>query len=44
MLESHEDPLDQLGKLGNLRDRSLITDAEFQRKRDELASRLVGDR
>lgn len=40
MLESHEDPLDQLAKLGALRDRSLITEGEFQRKRDELASRL----
>lgn len=40
LLEDRRDPLDDLAKLGDLRDRGLVTDLEFSRKRDELARGL----
>jgi voltage-gated potassium channel len=40
LLEHERDPLDQLAKLGDLRDRGLVTDDEFQRKRLKLAEEI----
>jgi voltage-gated potassium channel len=40
MLTSGSDPLDELAKLGDLRDRGLVTEMEYARKRDELGRRL----
>ena len=36
LLEHDRDPLDELAKLGDLRARGLVTEAEFHAKRSEL--------
>jgi voltage-gated potassium channel len=40
LLVTERDPLDELRKLGDLRDRGLVTEAEFSRKRDQIARSL----
>jgi voltage-gated potassium channel len=40
LIASDPNPLDELAKLGDLRDRGLITAAEFEAKRDDLAQSL----
>jgi voltage-gated potassium channel len=40
LLVAERDPLDELAKLGDLRDRGLVTEAEFTLKRAELARTL----
>lgn len=40
LLESDRDPLDELAKLGDLRDRGLVTAEEFADKREELGRAL----
>jgi voltage-gated potassium channel len=41
LLEHDRDPLDQLAKLGELRDRGLVTEVEFAAKRSELGDALA---
>ena len=41
LLEHDRDPIDQLAKLGDLRDRGLVTDEEFHRKRRQLGASLT---
>lgn len=41
LLEHDRDPLDQLTKLGDLRDRGLVTEEEFLQTRDRLGESLV---
>jgi voltage-gated potassium channel len=41
LLEHDRDPLDQLSRLGDLRDRGLVTDAEFLRTRQQLGDSLA---
>lgn len=41
LLEHDRDPLDQLAKLGDLRDRRLVTKTEFEVKRSELGEVLA---
>jgi voltage-gated potassium channel len=43
LLESDRDPLDELAKLGDLRDRGLVTSEEFADKREELGKSLRGN-
>lgn len=42
LLEDRHNPLDELAKLGDLRDRGLVTAEEFEQKRDELGRALRG--
>jgi voltage-gated potassium channel len=40
LLVTERDPLDELAKLGDLRDRGLVTEEEFARKRAQIAGEL----
>jgi voltage-gated potassium channel len=44
LLEHERDPIDELARLGDLKDRGLITDGEYGPKRDELAREIAGGR